>query len=163
MQAALTPKRTRGATVHARLTLRMGDEKSLFGQEPVGELTAAMLPRGAGGMTRTQLQDAFDKLKADVRFTGNETRTTVSIQTTRENFPEVMKLVAMALRRPDFPAAELEQLKNERATEIEAQRKEPDDLARNVMARTGNPYPKGDVRHEYTLDEQIGNVKAVAL
>ena len=163
MQAALTPKRTRGATVHARLTLRMGDEKSLFGQEPVGELTAAMLPRGAGGMTRTQLQDAFDKLKADVRFTGNETRTTVSIQTTRENFPEVMKLVAMALRRPDFPAAELEQLKNERATEIEAQRKEPDDLARNVMARTGNPYPKGDVRHEYTLDEQIGNVKAVTL
>jgi zinc protease len=163
MQAALTSKRTRGAAVQARLTLRMGDERSLFGTPPAGALTAAMLPRGAGGMTRTQLQDAFDKLKARVNFAGSETRATVTIETTRDNLPEVMKLVATALRRPDFPAAELEQLKNERATDIEEKRREPDDLARNVMARTGNPYPKGDVRHELTMDEQIDAVKAVTL
>jgi zinc protease len=163
MQAALTSKKTRGASVHARLILHMGDEKSLFGWEPVGSLTAAMLPRGAGGMTRTQIQDAFDKLKARVNFSGGETRATVTIETTRENLPEVMKLVATALRKPDFPAAELEQLKNEQATDIEEKRKEPTDLARNVMARTGNPYPKGDVRYQFTMDEEIEAVNGVTL
>ncbi|HEX5130740.1 MAG TPA: insulinase family protein, partial [Usitatibacter sp.] len=163
MQAALTPKKTRGASVHARLTLHMGDEMSLFGWEPVGSLTAAMLPRGAGGMTRTQIQDAFDKLKARVNFGGGETRATVTIETTRENLPEVMKLVATALRKPDFPAAELDQLKNEQATDIEEKRKEPTDLARNVMARTGNPYPKGDVRYQFTMDEEIEAVNGVNL
>jgi len=47
---------------------------------------------------------------------------TVSIETTRENLPEVLKLVAKVLREPAFPASELEQLKNERVTEIESQR-----------------------------------------
>ena len=163
MQAALTSKRTRGNAVQVRFTLRMGEEKALFGTPPTGSVTAAMLPRGAGGMTRTQIQDGFDRLKARVSFSGTDTRATVTIETTRDNLPEVMKLVATALRRPDFPAAELEQLRNERVTAIEAQRKEPDDVARNAIARRGNPYPKGDVRHDATFDEQIADMKALTV
>jgi zinc protease len=163
MKVALMPKRTRAGAVNARLVLRMGDAATLAGSPPVGPLTAEMLARGAGGMTRTQIQDAFDKLKARVNFTGGSSTVIVTIETSRDNLPAVMKLVATIVRSPDFPAAELEQLKNERATDLEAGRKEPDQVARRAMSRESNPYPKGDVRYVASFDEEIADMNAVTV
>jgi zinc protease len=67
------------------------------------------------------------------------------------------------VRKPDFPAAELEQLKNESVTALEAQRREPDEVAKNALARTGNPHPRQDVRYVATFDESIADVKGVTL
>jgi len=163
MSVALLAKRTRGATVHARITLRFGDEKSLFGTSPAGSLTGNMLPRGAGGMTRQQIQDEFDKLKARVNFNGGAASEDVTIETVRESLPAVLKLVATVLRRPDFPATELEQLKNQRVTQVESQRKEPQGVAVVAMQRQGNPYPRGDVRYERDFDEAIADTRAVTI
>ncbi len=162
-RVALLPKRTRGAAVQVRLTLRMGDEKSLSGAHPVGAIAAALLPRGAGGMSRAQIQDAFDKLKARVSFSGSDSRATVTIETTREGLPEVMKLVAMALRRPEFSAAELEQLRTERITAIESQMLQPEWVARVALARQGNPYPSGHPLYVRTFQEEIAGLKALTL
>ena len=163
MRTALLPKRTRAAAVNVRLVLHLGDEKSLTGMAPLGPMTAAMLNRGAAGMSRQDIQDAFDRLKARVGINGDNTAVTVSIETTRENLPEVLKLVAKVLREPTFPASELEQLKNERVTEIESQRKEPNAVARLAVARHGNPYAKGHVRYEPTFDEQIAEINGVTV
>ena len=163
MKLALLSKRTRGATVNASIALHFGDEKSLFDLSPAGSLAGAMLSRGAGGMTRQQIQDAFDKLKAQVNIGGGPTGARATIETTRENLPDVLKLVATVLRKPDFPAAELEQLKNERVTGIEAQRKEPRNVAVLAIERQGNPYPKGDVRYVSDFDESIAETRAVTL
>ena len=163
MRAALLPKRTRAAAVNVRLVLHLGDERSLTGTPPLGSMTAAMLNRGAAGMSRQDIQDAFDKLKARVNITGDNAAVAVSIETTRENLPEVLKLVAKVLREPTFPASELEQLKNERVTDIESQRKEPNAVARLAVARHGSPYRKGHVRYEPTFDEQIAEINGVTV
>ena len=112
-------------------------------------------------MTRQDIQDAFDRLKARVSFGGDSTGATAGIETVRENLPAVLKLVAAVLRSPTFPASEFEQLKNERITAIESQRKEPNAVARNALARHGSPYPKGHVRHEDDFDEAIAGVKSI--
>jgi zinc protease len=114
-------------------------------------------------MTRTQIQDKFDKLKARVTFAGSETQLTVTIEASRDNLPEVMNLVATVVRRPDFPATELEQLRSETVTALEAQRREPDHVARNALSRHGNPHPKGDVRYVSTFDEAIADARAMTL
>ncbi len=101
MTVALVEKRTRGATVNARITLHFGDEKSLFGTSPAGSLTGSMLARGAGGLTRQQIQDRFDKLKARVGVSGGNAGAEVSVETVRESLPEVLRLVATVLRKPD--------------------------------------------------------------
>lgn len=164
MKVTMVSKRTRGATVTAELFMRFGDEKSLFGTSQLGNLTILMLERGAGGMTRQEIQDAFDKLKARVRFSGGGSyAVVVNIETVRENFPAVMQLVAKILRSPTFPAAELEQLRNEEVTQMEAQRKEPTAVGYLALIRHGNPYPKGDLRYTEDYDEAIGSVKAVTL
>ena len=163
MQLALLPKRTRGGTVNARLNLHLGDEKSLSGLFAVGSATGAMLSRGAGGLTREQIQDRFDKLKAQVSIGGGPASASVTIETVRENLPEVLKLVATVLRKPDFPASELEQLKNEQVTNFESQRKEPGSVAQIALQRHDNPYPKGDVRYIRDFDESIAEARAVKL
>ena len=163
MSVALLSKRTRGATVHVKIAMRFGDEQSLFGTSPAGSLTGFMLARGAGGMTRQQIQDSFDKLKARVAFIGNAAGVDVTVETVRENLPAVLKLVATVLRRPNFPAAELDQLKNERITEVESQRKEPRGVAAVALQRQGSPYPRGDVRYERNFDEAIADTRALTI
>jgi len=164
MKVALVPKRTRGATVNADIVLRFGDEKSLLGMQTVSELAASMLDRGAAGMTREEIQDALDKLKARVSFsTPAASLVNVTVETTRENLAAVLKLVTKLLREPTFPASELEQLRNEAVTAIEAQRKEPTALARLALRRHGNPYPKDDVRYVPDFDEDIAWARAATV
>jgi len=163
MRVALLPKSTRGSAVHVRLVMHYGDEKSLAGTRPAGEVTAMMLTRGAGGLTRAQISEAADRLKTRATFNGTPTAVIANIETTRENLPEVMKLFAKVLRSPDFPAAELEQARTEVLTAIDANRRDPDDLARIALQRHGNPNPKGHVRYPATFDEQAEEVRAITV
>ncbi|HST01137.1 MAG TPA: pitrilysin family protein [Usitatibacter sp.] len=163
MKVAVVPIRTRGAIVDADIVLRLGDEKSLLGTQTVASLVGSMLDRGAAGMTRQQIHDAFDKLKASVTFAAEGPVVDMKIETTRENLPEALKLAAKVLREPTFPAPELDQLRNEVMTAAESQRKEPRSLARLALRRHGNPYPKEDVRYVADYEEQIARAKAVTL
>ena len=161
LKVALLPKGTRGGVVHARLTLRFGDEKSLFGQETVASFTGSLIDKGGAGMTRQQISDALDKLQAQVGIGGGEQTVSANITTKRERLPAVIELVGKLLREPAFPAEPLEEARRQWLTGIERQRKEPDSLIANMVSRHGNPYPRGDLRHAQTFDEMEQDVKAV--
>jgi zinc protease len=169
LKLALLPKKTRGNNVVAHLTLRLGDEKSLTNRRSAGLLTASMLDRGTIKRTRQQLKDEYDRHKARVSFSPGSispgspsipiaTEAYVSIQTTRENFPAVMRLVAEVLREPAFPQAEFDQLKQEELTELEQQRNDPIMLTINASVRHVLPYPKGHPRYLPTFDEAIAEL-----
>jgi zinc protease len=163
LKLALLPKKTRGNTVIATLTLRFGDEKSLMNRGTAAELAGQMLMRGTAKHTRQQIQDEFDKLKARVGVFGGSTSAGASIETVRENLPAVLKLVAEILREPSFPVNEFEQLKQEQLANIEQQRSEPQSIGFTAFGRHLNPFPKGDVRYVSTPDEDIADVKATTL
>ena len=101
---ALLPKKTRGGTVVAQLMLRFGDEKSLMNRSSAASLAGAMLMRGTTKRTRQQIQDELDRLKARLNVSGGATQATVSIETTRESLPAVLRLAGEVLRDPSFPA-----------------------------------------------------------
>jgi zinc protease len=163
LKLALLPKKTRGAMVHASLTLRFGDQHSLMNRATVGSLTGAMLMRGTTRHTRQQLQDELDRLKARVSIFGGATSASGSIETTRENLPAVMALVAEILRQPSFPESEFAQLKQERLARIEQQKSEPNAIAAIALNRHLNPYPKGDVRYVFTPDEEEAEINVATL
>ncbi|PYQ93463.1 MAG: insulinase family protein, partial [Acidobacteria bacterium] len=85
LKLALLPKKTRGASVFASLTLRYGDDASLKGRGREASLTAAMLMRGSRQHTRQQIKDELDRLKARVNLFGSATQAGASIETVREN------------------------------------------------------------------------------
>jgi zinc protease len=163
LRMALLPKKTRGGTVVANLTLRFGDEKSLMNRVEAGNMAGGMLMRGTQKHTRQQIQDEFDRLKARVFIFGGATQASASIETVRENLPAVMRLVAEILREPSFPQSEFETLKQETLTSIEENRSEPSSIAMTAYNRYLFPYPKGDVRYVSTPDEDVADVKAVTL
>ncbi len=163
MKVALLPKKTRGGTVVAALTLRFGDEKSLTGKETASDIAADMLMRGTTKHTRQQIKDELDRLKARVSIGGRPTQTVVTVETIHDNLPEVLKLVAEILREPAFPQKEFEELQQENLAAIEQQKSEPNALAPNVFQRHMNPYPKGDPRYVESFDESLASYKSVTL
>ncbi len=163
IKLALISKKTRGEIVNANMQLHFGNEANLHGKAPEANLAAMMLNRGTSKHTRQQINDEFDRLKAQVRINGSATGATVSIQTTKANFPQVLQLVAEILREPSFPESEFEALKQQQLTQLEAQRTEPMAIAFQNAERHTHPYPKGDVRYVETTDEEIAEIKGTTL
>ncbi|HWW74807.1 MAG TPA: insulinase family protein, partial [Pyrinomonadaceae bacterium] len=164
IKMALLPKKTRGEKVVAQMTLRFGDEKSLMNRSAAAALAGQMLMRGTTKHTRQQIQDELDRLKARVFVGGGPTSAFVNVvETTRENLPAVLRLVAEILREPAFPAAEFDLLKSEQLASIEQNKSEPTQLAFTAFNRTLSPYPKGDVRYVTTSDEDVADITAATL
>ena len=163
LEVALLPKENRGDSVVANLTLRFGDEQTLMNRSTAASLAGQMLMRGTAKHTRQQIQDEFDRLKARVFVAGGPTNAFASIETTRQNLPEVIKLVAEILREPSFPASEFEQLKQEQLTALESQKSEPQSIAFQTIGQIFNVYPKGHPLYQGTIDEEIADLKAVTL
>jgi zinc protease len=163
LKLALLPKKTRAGKVVAQLALRYGDEKSLLNRTTDAQLAGAMLLRGTARHTRQQIQDELDRLKARANVFGGPTQATVTIESTRENLPAVMRLMAEVLREPAFPANEFAVLKQENLANIEQQRTEPTQIAFTEFARRLSPFPKGDVRYISTSDEDLAALNAATL
>jgi zinc protease len=163
IRAAIVPKGTRGQAVTAVLTLHFGDEKSLFGTAEVASFTADLLDKGTATMTREQIQDRLDALKTEMSISSGDGHVTVSLRTRRDQLAGAIGLVGELLRRPSFPADALDELRRQSLSTIEEQRHEPDALGSNAIARHGNPYPRGDVRHARSFDEMVEDVNAVTL
>ncbi len=160
---AFLSKKTRGATVVARLTLRYGDEQSLLHKGMIARFTAMMLDKGTQSKTRQQIQDELDKLKARVNVYGWGDQANVNIETKKENLPAVMKLVGEMLKQPAFSETEFEKLRQEQLTFVEDRRNDPQAIAFNMHSRNMSPYTKGDVRYQMTFEEEIEALKALKL
>lgn len=153
MQVALLPKSTRGDTVNASLVMRFGDVDSLKGWGQVPDAMAALLDKGAAGMSRQQIQDRLDTLQAEVSVSAGVDALHIGIQAKRDTLPQVIALIGQMLRQPVFPQDVLNEVKQSALSSLEAQRKEPQALLGNVLAKYADPYPAGDVRHVASFDE----------
>ena len=163
MHVTLLQKQTRGDRVVAQITLRQGTEQALNGKVQVGSFVNALLSRGTTQLSRQQVKDSTDKLRAQVFFGGATNNTVVSIETIRENVIPVLELVAHQLKSPAFDAAEFEKLKTERLSGIEASKSEPQVLASVALNRRLLPKPRGHMLYSSTPDELIEDVKAVTI
>jgi zinc protease len=163
VEVALLPKGTRGDAVQAGVALRFGTEESLTGQTQVGSLTGAMLMRGTSRMTRSEIREAFDALRAQGAISGSSSRANAQVTTTRENLAEALRLAFEILRTPSFDEAEFDQLKRERLAGLEAQRSEPNALAPRAAQRHDQPWPAGHPNYVPSLEEEIAAIEAVTL
>jgi zinc protease len=159
MKVALLAKKNRGETVNVALSLQIGNEKALFGQQTNASLAGQMLARGTSRFTRSQLSDEFDRLKVSGRVAGPG----ASIQTTRPNLEGSLRLVAHVLKEPAFPRSEFDQLVAQTVTGIQASLAEPEARASDELARHFNTYPKGDWRYSPSLEESLAEVRAANL
>ena len=163
LKAALLPKGTRGGAVTAVLMLRFGDENSTRGLGEVGRAVASVLEKGTATLSRQQVQDKLDALKTTLEIGGSGNYVSVTLNSRREHLAAAVALVGDLLRNPALAPEALDEIKRQRLTDIEAQRKEPQFVAQNALARLGNPYPRGDLRYERTAEEAVADVNALSV
>ena len=163
LKVAMLPKKTRGESVQVRMTLRFGDIENLWGKAKAGQMTATLLNRGTSKMTREEIKDAFDKLKANVNIFGSATILAVNIETTKNNLTDVMALLNELLKDPSFPEDEFEKAVLQQITSIESNMSEPSAVGSNKLAKYVDPYEEGDPRYAETFEESISNWKKLTL
>jgi zinc protease len=163
VKLAFLPKKTRGESVHATLTLHYGNAQNLKGLTDAADfLQTLMIRGGTKNLSRQQVQDELDKNFA--RITGGRGPSglgsmTFNIQTRRANLPAVLEILRQILREPLLPEGEFQTLKTESVTRLEANRTEPTSLASNRVSRQLSNYPPDDVRYVPTVDENIQRTK----
>jgi len=164
LRLALLPKGTRGNRVQATLTLRFGDETSLAGQSSVAQLTDQLLMRGTRTKSRQQLQDEMQKLNATITVGGGGIASVgANVSTTAENLVPALRLAVEILREPAFPAADFDTIRKQRVAQIDRGRTEPGTLVQQALQSHLSPYPRTDVRHVRTIDEEIEDLNKVTL
>ncbi|HET9328472.1 MAG TPA: pitrilysin family protein, partial [Candidatus Eisenbacteria bacterium] len=159
----VVPKKTRGALANVSMVFRFGDEASLQGKAVAGELAASMLMRGTTKRSRQQIRDEADRLKAQLSVSGGPTAASVTLETTRENLADALRLAAEVLRQPAFPETELEQLRQENITSFENAKSDPGQKAFTALRKHLYPYPATDPRAALSPDERIPLYKAAKL
>lgn len=163
IKLVMVPKKTRGGTVQVSLRIHMGDEDSLQRQSTAGGMAGSMLMRGTKNRTRQQIEDEIDRMKAQIRVDGSESSAFANIETTRENLPAALGLVAEILRQPSFPETEFDLLREEWLASMEESKTDPFQVASTALQRHMNPWPESDPRYVRTADESITATKAATL
>jgi len=163
LQLQLLPKQTRGDRVVVQLQLRYGTSSSLAGKVAIAQLTVDMLSRGTGRLTREQVKDSLNALKARVTIGGGGNSTVVRLETTRPYLLPAMALIAQELRSPRFDPTELDKARQEKLAQIEQTKKEPQILALNALQRALVPRPKDHPLYQGTAEEVVAMYDAVSL
>ncbi len=161
---ALLPKGTRGNRVQASIALRFGDETSLAGKSSVAQLTDQLLMRGTKSKSRQQLQDEIQRLNATINVGGGGLGSvTANISTTADNLVPALRLAVEILREPAFPDADFDTIRKQRVAQLDRGRTEPGTLVSQALQSNLSAYPRNDVRHVRTIDEEIEDLNNVTL
>ncbi|WP_286262932.1 M16 family metallopeptidase [Thalassotalea atypica] len=162
-KVALLQKKTRGEAVVVRIATQMGTEKSLHGKALAGDLAGDMLMRGTQNLSREQLKDEFDKLKANVRIGGGAEGASARAETVKANLVDTLKLVGEVLKEPAFDEQEFTQLVSTQEVDIEQQLQDPQSIAFREYSRRQSQFPKGHPRHVSALEDVVAELKAITL
>lgn len=94
-------------------------------------LTAQMLREGAGGRTGAEIAEAAASMGGNLSVGAGQHETVATLNVLSEFTPDAVRLISDVVRRPDFPASELERVR--------------ESLLRNLAVAKSQPQPAADV------------------
>ena len=108
-----------------------------------------LLRRGTAKLTKAQLDEEIDFLGGSI----NTSAFSASASSLKSNFPKVMALMSDVVLRPSLPSAELEKIRKQMMSALQADKDDPNAIATNVVNRIvyGKGHPYGDIETEETL------------
>lgn len=112
-------------------------------------MAGSLLRRGTTTMKKAELDEAIDFLGASI----NTSATSVSAASLKNNFSKTMALMAAVVRKPSLPAEELEKIRKQELSGIQAASDDPSSIASNVMNRLtyGKDHPYGEIETEVSV------------
>lgn len=163
MQVAFLPKETRGDVAIIRMRLHFGNEEALMGRGTAAGMAGSMLMRGTENFSRQEIQDELDRLGAQGGVGGGPTIANGQFQTIRGNVAEVIRLMAEIARRPTFPEAEFDIIREQRIAGLEEASTDPQAISQLELSRIMEPRPEGHPNYTETTEEAVAALRAVTL
>jgi zinc protease len=142
-------------SVVVRALVRAGSSRETPGEHGFAGLTGRMLRQGTHGIDKSALAEELDGMGAGLSVDVGYALVSISIKCLSGDFGRAMEILAELLRRPTFPADELDRMKGQILTDL----KEMDDNTRVVCERTWRElaYPSTHPYHRLT----VGNAESV--
>ena len=132
--------------VTASLVIRGAGSTDDPAQTPgLASFTASLLDEGAGGKGALQLAESLEQLGASL-FTGaGWDAANVNLYVLKQNLPAALRLMGDVVMRPDFPAADVQRVRDERVTSLVRGKDEPTVIAGNAFQALvyGAQHPYG--------------------
>jgi predicted Zn-dependent peptidase len=96
----------------------------------LARLNALMMREGAGGQTGAQIAETAAAMGGNLNVNSGEHETTFGLNVLSERAPDAIRLIAQVARHPDFPASELDRVRQ--------------NLLRNLAVAKSQPQPAAD-------------------
>jgi zinc protease len=144
------------ASVVVRALVRAGASRETTDERGIASLTGRMLRQGTQNISKSALAEELDGMGAGLSVDVGYALVAVSIKCLSGDFPRAMQIISELVRRPTFPAEELDRLRGQVLTEL----KEMDDNTRVVAERTWRElaFPSTHPYHRLT----VGNAATVS-
>jgi zinc protease len=142
-------------SVVVRALVRAGASREVPGEYGIAGLTGRMLRQGTQNISKAALAEELDGMGAGLSVDIGYGLVSISIKCLSGDFTRAVEILTELLRRPIFPADELERLKGQIMTEL----REMEDNTRVVSERTWREqaYPDTHPYHRLT----VGNAETV--
>lgn len=116
-------------------------------------MAGQLLRRGTTTMRKDKLDEEIDFMGATI----NTSSTSVYAASLTNNFSKVVGLMSDIVLRSSFPSTELEKIRRQELSGLQAQKDDPEAISENVVNRLtyGKDHPYGDI----TTEKTINNVK----
>ena len=139
------------ASVVVRALVRAGASRETTDQHGMASLTGRMLRQGTQNISKSALAEELDGMGAGLSVDVGYSLVAVNIKCLSGDFPRAMQILTELLRRPLFPAEELDRLRGQVLTEL----KEMDDNTRVVAERTWRElaFPASHPYHRITVGD----------
>jgi len=184
MKLVVLPKKTANDVVTAVIELRFGGETTLAGKSGAAQFAGSLINTATRSKTRQQLADEMQKLNARIvvtggggggfgggrggggrggATTGGVSSASANISAPAANFVAALRLAVEMLKEPAYPADEFDRVLTQRVKALENPPTEPTQLATETLTRHLSPWVKGDALYNPTREEQLADLKKVAL
>jgi zinc protease len=124
---AITP------VVAIRIMIDAGTVREPAARAGLSSLVAGSLDAGAAGRSGETLAWEFERLGVEVHTEATTEAVWISATVAAERLRPTLSLLADIVRRPDFPAADVDRVRNEQLAEILQRRDEPRALANDLI------------------------------
>ena len=123
-------------------------------------LTARSLQRGSGGRSFEEINTRLDELGGSITVDAGREFVEARIRGLREDFPELVEMLAHALQRPDFPAAEVDKVRAEQLGAIAEADNDTRATADRLLRRSVYPEPNPFGRRVLGTSEIVATTRS---
>jgi zinc protease len=131
-------------TVRVAVSFNAGYSADPADKRGIASMMSTMLLEGTTSLTSTQIAETEEKLGADVNVNSSLDRTVASVRAVKPNLAPSLDLLADVIKNPAFAEKELERVRVQQLTRIQAENNQPQGIAIRqlppLLYGKGHPY-----------------------